>query len=374
MDVSVIILAVFVLSYIGAMIYIANLDDLARFAPKPASNSSKMFGSQELATQQRSTILRWMQYGVIAINLVFALLILQLSLLGSTPETQAEIQQLELALPEVDQGAAVTSFVVALLVGIVSFRVVASETARQRIRQFIGLKGIYNPDSSVHTVAIVLALLFVSFNLSQFVIAGGLEGLAESVEVGGVSLEAELFSAALMTAIAFLGIGMAIRREAFQSLTRLGLRLPTTQDVIWGVGVGVGLYGLLIVLAIIWSALVPAEQIEQQSAAAEQIARSFNTIPLAFALSLAAAVSEEILFRGALQPVFGLIPTSLFFALVHIQYTLTPATIIIFIVGLGLGLLRQRQSTTAAIIAHFVYNFVQLSLAILAASALGANS
>src|SRR5215207_7979091 len=109
MDVSVIILAVFVLSYIGAMIYIANLDDLVRFAPKPASNSSKMFGSQELATQQRSTILRWMQYGVIAINLVFALLILQLSLLGSTPETQAEMQQLELALPEVDQTAAVTS-------------------------------------------------------------------------------------------------------------------------------------------------------------------------------------------------------------------------------------------------------------------------
>jgi membrane protease YdiL (CAAX protease family) len=324
-----------------------------------------VFGSQELATQQRSTILRWMQYGVIAINLVFALLILQLSLLGSTPETQAEMQQLELALPEVDQGAAVTSFVVALLVGIVSFRVVASETARQRIRQFIGLKGIYNPDSSVHTVAIVLALLFISFNLSQFVIAGGLEGLAESVEVGGVSLEAELFSAALMTAIAFLGIGMAIRREALQSLARLGLRLPTTQDVIWGVGVGLGLIGLLIVLAAIWSRLVPLEQIEQQSAASEQIARSFNTIPLAFALSLAAAVSEEILFRGALQPVFGLIPTSLFFALVHIQYTLTPATIIIFIVGLGLGLVRQRQSTTAAIIAHFVYNFVQLSLLIL---------
>jgi uncharacterized protein len=198
--------------------------------------------------------------------------------------------------------------------------------------------------------------------------------LAESVESSGVSLEAELFTAALMTAIAFLGIGMAIRREAFQSLSRLGLRVPTPQDVIWGVGIGLGLYGLLIVLAVIWSALVPAEQIEQQSAAAEQIARAFNTIPLAFALSLAAAVSEEILFRGALQPVFGLIPTSLFFALVHIQYTLTPATIIIFIVGLGLGFLRQRQSTSAAIIAHFVYNFVQLSLAILAASALGANS
>ncbi len=374
MDASVLVLAVFVLGYLGAMIYIANLDDLARLTPKPASGSTKMFGSQELAAQQRSTILRWMQYCLIAINLVFALLILQLSLLGSTPETQSEFQQLDVALPQVDQGAAIASFVVALLVGIIAFRVVASESTRQRIQHWIGSKGIYKADASVHTVAIVLALLFISFNVSQFVIAGGLSGLAESVEANGVSLEAELFSAVLMTAIAFLGIGMAIRREAFQSLSRLSLRLPTTQDVVWGVGVGLGLYGLLIVLALIWSALVPAEQIEQQSAASQQIALAFNTLPLAFALSLAAAVSEEILFRGALQPVFGLIPTSLFFALVHIQYTLTPATIIIFIVGLGLGLLRQRQSTTSAIIAHFVYNFVQLSLVILTAGALGANS
>jgi membrane protease YdiL (CAAX protease family) len=210
--------------------------------------------------------------------------------------------------------------------------------------------------------------------LSQLIISGGLAGLAESVEVSGVSLEAELFTAALMTALAFLGIGMAIHRMGQQSLARLGLRVPTVQDVVWGIGVGVGLYGVLIVLAVIWSAIVPPEQIVEQSAAAEQIAQAFNTIPLAFALSLAAAVSEEILFRGALQPVFGLIPTSLFFALVHIQYTLTPATLIIFVVALGLGLLRQRQSTTAAIIAHFIYNFVQLSLAILAAGALGANT
>ena len=70
MDASVLVLAVFVLGYLGAMIYIANLDDLARLTPKPASDSTKMFGSQELAAQQRSTILRWMQYCLIAINLI----------------------------------------------------------------------------------------------------------------------------------------------------------------------------------------------------------------------------------------------------------------------------------------------------------------
>src|SRR5262249_23771086 len=149
------------------------------------------------------------------------------------------------------------------------------------------------------------------------------------------------------------------------------LRLPTRQDVIWGVGVGLALIGALFVMSAIWQLFVSPEELTQQNAAAEQIASAFNTLPLAFILSLAAAVSEEIFFLGALQPVFGLVGTSIFFALLHIQYRLTPATIIIFVVGIGLGWLRQRQSTTASIIAHFVYNFVQLALAILLAGSLG---
>ena len=164
---------------------------------------------------------------------------------------------------------------------------------------------------------------------------------------------------------------MAIRRSWLQSLSRLGLRLPTRGDMTSGIGVGILLYLLLLVMAVIWEALVPADQIQQQSAAAEQLAQSFNTLPLAFALSLSAAVGEEILFRGAIQPILGLFWTSLLFALVHVQYSLTPATVIIFVVALGLGLLRQRQSTSASIIAHFTYNFIQLALAIFAAQTLG---
>jgi membrane protease YdiL (CAAX protease family) len=44
---------------------------------------------------------------------------------------------------------------------------------------------------------------------------------------------------------------------------------------------------------------------------------------------------------------------------------LTPAMLIILVVGSGLALLRRYQSTTSAIIAHFIYNFVPIALAIL---------
>jgi membrane protease YdiL (CAAX protease family) len=175
----------------------------------------------------------------------------------------------------------------------------------------------------------------------------------------------------LFVVVAFLAIGLAIRRDLNGSLQRLGLRFPTLGDALWGIGIGLGLYGVLIVMVSVWALLVPPEVIAEQTAASEQLARSFNTLPLAFAVAFTAGVGEEILFRGALQPVFGLALSSIYFVLVHIQYTLTPATIIILVVSLGLGWLRNRQSTTACIIAHFTYNFVQLAAAILAVQLLG---
>jgi membrane protease YdiL (CAAX protease family) len=374
MDFSSLILIAIVIIYIGAMIYIANLNEMAQPTLKSSPNPGTSFDGQEFALRQRSTILRWMLYGIVAICLVFALLILQLGLLNNSPDILAQFSEAEVQIPQVDAPVAVANFILAIAIVIVSVRLVVSEATRNRVRSLIGGRSLYNPESSVHTVAIVLALLMISFTFGQLVVAGGLTGLAESVELTGVSIGAELFTAALMIAAAFLGIGLAIRRTLEQSLVRLSLRLPNRADVLWGVGVGLGLFGALIVMAEIWTRLVPPDQIEQQSAAAEQIASAFNTLPLAFLLSLAAAVSEEILFRGALQPVFGLVGTSIFFALLHVQYSLTPATIIIFVVGLGLGMLRQRQSTSAAIIAHFVYNFVQLALAILVAGALGTSS
>ena len=128
---------------------------------------------------------------------------------------------------------------------------------------------------------------------------------------------------------------------------------------------------LSIVLGAVWSALTPAADLKAQTVAAEQIGRAINTLPLALLVSLTSAIGEEIFFRGALQPVFGIPLTSVFFALFHIQYTLTPASVLIFVVALGLGWLRSRYSTSASIIAHFVYNFVPLTLAILFGSSLG---
>lgn len=74
-----------------------------------------------------------------------------------------------------------------------------------------------------------------------------------------------------------------------------------------------------------------------------------------------AAVPEEILFRGALQPVIGIIIASLIFGALH---SITPLYFIYATVaGFGLGLLAEWQdSLWAPMAAHYAVDFVSLIL------------
>jgi uncharacterized protein len=73
-------------------------------------------------------------------------------------------------------------------------------------------------------------------------------------------------------------------------------------------------------------------------------------------IGLAAGLGEETLMRGAIQPRFGLLLTSLIFAILHNNYGFSMSTIVVFALGLILGLVRMRYNTTTAMIVHAVYN------------------
>jgi membrane protease YdiL (CAAX protease family) len=333
MDISYLLTMMAVLFYCGSAVFIANQEDL--------------HGVQ-------GGLLRWMLYGIAGLTFFFGLTVLQSAMLP-LPEAQT-----------IDSTAAGVNFVLAALAAFLIFQLVNSERLRVSLKRLMG-EGAYRPESRVHLTAMVLALMLLSITIGNLVLNGGLEGLAQSY-AQGINPEELIFEQALWVLFALLGVGALIRRDIPATLSRMGLRLPTAPDFAFGFGVGVGLYAVIIALGAVWALLVTPEQLEAQTAASSQLAQAFGTLPLALTLSLAVAVGEEIFFRGALQPIFGIGLTSVFFTLLHTQYTLTPATIGIFAVSLGMGWLRQRYSTTAAIIAHFVYNFVQLALAILASS------
>jgi membrane protease YdiL (CAAX protease family) len=89
----------------------------------------------------------------------------------------------------------------------------------------------------------------------------------------------------------------------------------------------------------------------------EQLLGSLFTTPLGIlTIGLSAGLGEETLFRGAVLPRFGLILTSIFFALIHSQYGITLSTLVVFLLGLVLGLERLRYNTSTAMITHATYN------------------
>lgn len=336
------------IAYVGIVIYAANNEAINPDAPR---------------------LSRPLLFGILGAMLVFALLMLQAALftnLGAPEELGAEV------MPTVDLTAALVNLVITGVLGLGGVWCLTSIRPRLALKRVLGSGTGYNPESPVHTAAIVLTLAMLVYTLGNLIIGGGLSGLAEEMaESGGVGIGETLLNQVLWVLAALLGVGLFIRRSPVDTAVRLALRWPTLSDLILGSLTGVLMYFGIIAITAVWMAAVTPEQLEQQTAVSQILTQSFNTLPIALLVSIVVAIGEEVFFRGALQPIFGLWLTALFFAGLHTQYTLTPASLGIFMVSVILGFLRRRTSTTGTIIAHFVYNFIQLALAILAASFLG---
>lgn len=211
-----------------------------------------------------------------------------------------------------------------------------------------------DPTSPVHGLAVWLAG-YLAGNVGLILSQGGLAQLAETTEAA--TLVDIVMPAFLFTALGIFGAGYPIRRDWTAVLARLGLVIPTRTELMSGVR----WIGLLILLqwivGAIWATTNP-EQAEQLTEVNDLLLTNVDTVWEWGLLALSAGIGEEILFRGAIQPVFGLPLTAVLFALGHVQYGLTPVTFLIFVLGLILGIIRQRTNTTVAIIVHAGYNFI----------------
>ncbi|MGN6758318.1 MAG: lysostaphin resistance A-like protein, partial [Thermomicrobiales bacterium] len=92
---------------------------------------------------------------------------------------------------------------------------------------------------------------------------------------------------------------------------------------------------------------------------------------IAIIIGLTAGIGEEILFRGAIQPRFGIAVTALAFAVAHTQYGFSFAIAGVFVTGIVLGYERKTMNTTACIITHATYDILALLLAYFAGAGLG---
>jgi membrane protease YdiL (CAAX protease family) len=216
----------------------------------------------------------------------------------------------------------------------------------------------------VHLLAVVYCLYFLGVQFMSFILGGGLQGVAETYQEQGLSGWELLLNAFPLLVLSFLGVGLGLRRNLPQTLKRLGLEIPTGRGVLVSFGVTIGLFIFVAIVASLWVAIVPEDVYKEQTQASDALSNSVTSVGLAFLLAATAAVGEEIAFRGALQPVFGFWPTAIIFSMTHIQYTLTPAWLIIFGVALAFGWIRLHYNTTVSILTHFLYNFIPLALTV----------
>ena len=174
-----------------------------------------------------------------------------------------------------------------------------------------------------------------------------------------------LLMQALFVGVAVLGIGLYIRRTPQDARQRLGLTRPTLQQLLTGIGWIVVLVVLQALGGALWT-LMDSSQAKLVENISGELLGNIDTFGEWLLLAMATGLGEELLFRGALQPVFGLGFTALLFAFAHVQYGLTPVTLVVFVIGIVLGLIRRKHGTAVSIFVHSGYNFALAMISLLA--------
>jgi membrane protease YdiL (CAAX protease family) len=226
------------------------------------------------------------------------------------------------------------------------------------VRRFFAGFTALDAESPVHAVSLSLTMLVV-VNL-MVTLGVGLANFADIMSEEPSMTQntmLALWTQQVMTALlALIGVGWLTRRTWGETLERMGLTRPTGQEWAIGVGVGLGLVPLVMLFEMLAS-LVGLGADADVERLTEVLLGSLFTTPLGIlTIGLSAGLGEESLFRGALQPRFGLIFTAILFALVHSNYGITLSTLLVLLLGFILGWLRLRYSTSTAMITHAVYN------------------
>jgi membrane protease YdiL (CAAX protease family) len=167
--------------------------------------------------------------------------------------------------------------------------------------------------------------------------------------------------------LAFVGVGVFIRRSPRETIERLAL-VPPPQKRWWLVSiVGIGVFmAVAFGIEALANVVAPSQQ-KQVTDVTTVLFSHFNNPAAIVFLGVLAGVVEETLFRGALLPRFGIVVTAILFAALHIQYAVSFATLEVFVLGLGLGWLRVKSgSTLTGMVTHAGYDIAVGFLSLIA--------
>jgi membrane protease YdiL (CAAX protease family) len=212
------------------------------------------------------------------------------------------------------------------------------------------------PGSPVIYLTVVLGLLLVAQQLSTQVTA------QPPLTYGELLAQDVPF-----LILAFVGVGIFIRRSPRETIERLAL-LPPKQKRWWLISIiGIGVFmAVAFGIEALANVVAPSQQ-KQVTDVTTVLFSHFNNPAAIIFLGVLAGVVEETLFRGALLPRFGIVVTAILFAALHIQYAVSFATLEVFVLGLGLGWLRVKSgSTLPGMLTHAGYDIAVGFLSLIA--------
>jgi len=274
----------------------------------------------------------------------------------SAPEASSILQQVRAARLDLAGLSLVGSALVALIALLPS--------ARRLAARLLPIQA----DSPVHATALSLTATALGLNLFQMLaLTPALLALVEDPQqrqqLSSPSyLDVLVFPLLAFTLAALLGVGLGTRRTQSEALARLGVKPLTLPHLGLALISTAMLIGLAILTEQLWQLLDP-QGLDRVGSLSKALLGNFSGLGGALAIGVAAAIGEESFFRGAYQPRMGLALASLLFASFHVQYGITPATLLILVMSLILGLLRARTSLSVCVLVHFLYNFTTVLLA-----------
>ncbi|MFA7199040.1 MAG: CPBP family intramembrane glutamic endopeptidase [Methanoculleus sp.] len=241
----------------------------------------------------------------------------------------------------------------------------------RRFRGWLARYLPFDPDSLLHTVALVVILAMILIPPVPLLVIGGppflspqfLDLLLESGDLLADTVTLNAYTLFWTLIGSFFIAGACIRRTPRQTLERLGLVRPTGKEIALAVAAA-------LVLVLAFSFIDPALAalvdwlglpVTDEDAVNLLFAGSL-TLPGIIVASIAAGFGEEVSIRGLLQPRFGILLPALLFASLHAFQYSWDGLISVFLAGLVFAYIRRYSNTTTSAITHTVYDLVLFAM------------
>jgi uncharacterized protein len=228
---------------------------------------------------------------------------------------------------------------------------IAANPVRRRLARVIPIE----PDNPVHALALTLAVVLFGGSLSLLLFT---DLLGAAVSQPGETVSDIFVGELPFLLLAVAGVGIFMRRDLREVAGRVGLVRPAWWHPILALAAAGAFFavGQAMIEVSYWLTPSLAHRVD---AASQHIFGNLAADPLGLVLlAVSPGFCEEILFRGALQPRLGLIATAVLFASIHTEYGLSVVILAVFVLALGLGLLRKYTNTTTSMTCHIANNLL----------------